>query len=98
VAAARAEKWISIIIGEETFPAKSKWRSGNSDLLRVKGKDLPVRIFELLGRKGELTETEEQKRELFSHGLALYRNCKWSEAVSFFRRSSTSPMMARNDL
>jgi adenylate cyclase len=77
----------SIIISEETYrQAREQVEVRELDLLQVKGKDLPVRIYELLGRKGELTETEGQKRELFAHGLALYRNCEWSEAISFFQK------------
>ena len=55
------------------------------DFLQVKGKEVPVRIYELLGRKGERDETEERKRELFAQGLAQYRDRRWSEAISFFQ-------------
>jgi adenylate cyclase len=53
------------------------------DLVRVKGKRLPVRIFEVLGA------VDEQERwmplvEMFQVGLAAYRQQRWEEAVAAF--------------
>ncbi len=77
----------SIIINEETYrQAQNRIEVRELDLLQVKGKELPVRIYELLGRKGNLDDMMERRRELFTQGLALYRNCQWPEAISFFQR------------
>jgi adenylate cyclase len=56
------------------------------DLLRVKGKDKSVRIYELLARKGQLGENLQRGRELFLKGLDLYRNQKWVEAHGYFQQ------------
>jgi adenylate cyclase len=56
------------------------------DLLQVKGREKPVRIFELLGRKGELTEGLAEAMRVFSEGLEHYRNRRWAEAMASFRR------------
>jgi adenylate cyclase len=53
--------------------------------LRVKGKEKPVRIYELLARRGQLPEKMRNARERFLHGLGLYRNQKWEEAKSRFQ-------------
>ena len=76
----------SIIISEDTYrQAQEHVEVRELDFLQVKGKEVPVRIYELLGRKGERDETEERKRELFAQGLAQYRDRRWSEAISFFQ-------------
>ena len=54
------------------------------DALRVQGKSEPVRIFELLARKGELDPTAQQLRDHFEAGLAYYRNRQWTEAEACF--------------
>jgi len=43
------------------------------DFLQVKGKEIPVRIYELLSRKGELEEKMKEVRDYFETGLAHYR-------------------------
>ena len=56
------------------------------DLLRVKGKEMPVRIYELLARKGELDEKGKKVRHLFAEGLVHYRQQEWPEAISCYQR------------
>jgi adenylate cyclase len=54
------------------------------DLIRVKGKKEPVRIFELRGR-GQPDPAEAEIIERFSEGLQLYRMQKWGEATAAFK-------------
>jgi adenylate cyclase len=76
----------SIIISEDTYrQAADRVEVRELDLLRVKGKELPVRIYELLSRKGELEEPKQNVRELFAEGLKHYRQQHWSEAISAFQ-------------
>jgi adenylate cyclase len=58
------------------------------DLLVVKGKTLPVRVFELLGPKGFQVPPALAQ---FSEGLALYRARKFSEAVVLFSKLPEDP-------
>jgi adenylate cyclase len=55
------------------------------DLLTVKGKNLPVRIFEILREKEGATERDERFKKLFETALALYRKQKWDSAEKGFQ-------------
>ena len=43
------------------------------DLIRVVGKREPVRIYELLGKKGKIDETTKQILSIFNEGYELYK-------------------------
>ena len=58
------------------------------DVVRVVGKEQPVRIYELLGVSGAEGETAQRKAvELFLQGLERYRAMRWDEAGAFFRQA-----------
>ncbi|MBI4059936.1 MAG: adenylate/guanylate cyclase domain-containing protein [Elusimicrobia bacterium] len=54
------------------------------DFVKVKGKNLPIRVYELLGLKGETADELVQKARLFESGLSFFRGRKFDEAVSVF--------------
>ncbi len=54
------------------------------DAVRVKGKNEPVHIFELLGEVGEESSSLALKGR-FEEGLAAYRAQQWDEAEEHFR-------------
>ena len=54
------------------------------DLILVVGKTEPVRVFELLARKGDLNESEAQLRGQFQSGLIAYRSRDWQAATEHF--------------
>ena len=54
------------------------------DLVTVPGKTEPVRIYEAMGRAGELGQSELKLRSLFSEGLAAYRQQDWDVAQAHF--------------
>jgi class 3 adenylate cyclase len=54
------------------------------DALQVKGKTTPVRVFELLGRHGELDPALADLRAYFEQGLEAYRAQQWPQALQAF--------------
>ena len=78
-----------IIIGENTFEFVKKdfeWRE--LDLIRLKGQENPLRIYELQGIKGSLDETQKELNHLFQKGLRLYRMGHWAGAREVFEKAS----------
>ena len=54
------------------------------DSVLVVGKTEPHRIFELLGRKGEVSSERLALRDAFVEALAAYRRKAWEEARAGF--------------
>ena len=78
----------SMIISAETYSqAEDRVEVRELDLLQVKGKEIPVRIYELLGRKGELDRATHRLCSLFGSGLSHYRQQEWTDAIRFFERT-----------
>ena len=76
---------VDIIIGENTATLiEEEFAIIELDLLQVKGKTEPVRIFALLGDEGIKASDHFQKTaELVDKLLINYRSQKWSEAKSY---------------
>ncbi len=55
------------------------------DKIRVKGKKVPIRIFELMGERGD--HSLEAISASFEIGLAAYRAKEWDRAVRSFRET-----------
>jgi adenylate cyclase len=53
------------------------------DVVRVRGRQLPVKIYEMIGRRGEFPEREQAARE-FARGLSHIRARRWEEALTVF--------------
>ncbi|MBT5469501.1 MAG: CHASE2 domain-containing protein [Nitrospina sp.] len=56
------------------------------DLIRVVGKNEPVRIFEVLAEKGKLSAEFKEKLPVFNEGLDHYRNRRWEEGIQCFEK------------
>ncbi len=78
-----------IIIGEQTYAViKADFVCRELDLIKVKGKEKPIRIYELIGKKGEADSKTVKMIEHFHAGLDHYRKKKWSYAISEFIKAS----------
>ncbi|WP_028348230.1 adenylate/guanylate cyclase domain-containing protein [Bradyrhizobium murdochi] len=55
------------------------------DRLVVAGQTVPQAVFDILGRKGELTEKQLALRERYAKGLAAYRERRWDDARRAFQ-------------
>lgn len=77
-----------IIISEYTYKSvKRKAKVRELDLVRVKGKKKPVKIYELRGM-GALPSSIEQDLiiDVFAQALKYYKNYKWYQALTEFKR------------
>ncbi len=73
-----------IIISEFTYnDVKNAFTTREIDWVRVKGKNQPIRIYELIGEGPPQAETK-QLIELFSAGFAFYHEKKFKEALEQF--------------
>jgi adenylate cyclase len=54
------------------------------DRVAVLGQSRPQAVFEIMGRKGELSPAQLELRDRFSEGLACYRRRQWDESRRAF--------------
>ncbi|WP_411822557.1 adenylate/guanylate cyclase domain-containing protein [Leptospira sp. 'Mane'] len=57
------------------------------DLVRVKGKNEPVKIHELIGFRSEVSPNMLEACELYESGFTAYLNQDWDKAVSLFENA-----------
>jgi adenylate cyclase len=75
---------VSLLVAEATVEAAGDgFLARELDLVAVKGKALPVRIFEMVGRAGEESEWKDLL-DSFGAALALFRGMRWQEAFEAF--------------
>ncbi|MGZ3771683.1 MAG: CHASE2 domain-containing protein [Bdellovibrio sp.] len=77
-----------IIISEYTNEeVKDGFVTREVDRVKVKGKNEPVRIYELVA-EGALEGSKKEQLELFNNGLKKYFGTKFNEALIDFKKSS----------
>ena len=65
---------------------KEKYHFRAIDLVTVKGKKKPTKIYELLGR--EITNEQKEMIKYYEKGFELYLNKKFKEAIKEFEKSN----------
>ncbi len=74
-----------ILITEATWAlAKAVVEAREVDLVRVKGKNRPVRIYELLGQRGAVDPVRLAAAAHYDRGLQVYRNRQFADAIAYF--------------
>ncbi len=74
-----------ILLGPQTYDqAKEGVEAREIDLLRVKGKEEPVAVYELLGRRGGLEVRQRQLIERYQEGLIAYKRRDFQAAKRAF--------------
>ena len=79
---------VYIFVAENTYKVVAdqfEWRF--LDYLRVKGKKKPVKAYELLSLKGELSEQNSQLVQAFDEGMELYHDQNWVKAKKQFKEA-----------
>ncbi len=57
------------------------------DLLRVKGKQIPINVYELVARKDGLTAAQKTGFASYKEGMNFYREKKFERAISSFKKT-----------
>jgi len=75
---------VSFIVSETTKAAAPAYLYRELDRVRVKGKDLPVGIFEPIGLREQVSRSEFEELVEYESALDHYRCQHWKEASSLF--------------
>jgi len=78
-----------IMISDMTFQhVKGKVLVRELDLIQVKGKNDPVKVWELLGMSDmQMTPQEKDALDVYQQGLELYRKRNWQEAIGYMNQA-----------
>ncbi len=78
---------VEIIISETCYEkVKNDMLCRELDLIQVKGKTKPIRIYELVDRRFKAKPEVHERVGIFGQGLELYRAQKWDEAEACFKK------------
>ena len=76
---------VAVLLSEDTQQQVAMTMATRElDLIQVVGKEEPIRIYELLGHKGSLSQSELAANEVFAQGLHAYRQRLWPQAREYF--------------
>ena len=70
--------------------AKNKVIARETDTINVVGKQIPVKIYELVGRPDQVSASMRETISMYEKGLAAYRGCEWDQAILFFNQALTA--------
>lgn len=86
------EYGVGIVVGENTKEAVPGFVYRELDLVKVKGKDKPVAIFEPLGLVGGVGKDVLEEMKLFQQALRSYHKQDWDQAeLQLFNLQKMSP-------
>jgi adenylate cyclase len=81
-----------IVVGENTKESAPEFVYRELDMVRVKGKDKPVAIFEPIGLQGQVEDRMLEEIKLFHQALRFYRQQDWDQAeLQLFNLQKISP-------
>jgi adenylate cyclase len=74
-----------IIISEDTIKeTDNHFFARMLGVIEVKGKTLPIKIFELIAEKENIASDKMELASLFQQGMTFYEDCKLNEAARIF--------------
>ena len=80
---------VYIFVGEKVYEASSdEFVFRFLDFMSVKGKNIPVKGYELIQSKDRINKNSIELIEVFEKGLDYYFNQKWNEALKLFKKSA----------
>lgn len=84
---------VQIIVSESTKSVVDDIVYRELDEVRVKGKDKPVKIYEPLGKKGDVSKEVLSELKLYEQARKYYRDQEWDLAeLQFINLQKQSPM------
>jgi adenylate cyclase len=76
----------NVIVSEMTYErVRDEVLGRELDSVRVKGKHQPVKIYELLARRAEVSAEQRGLTEEFNSALAEYKKRNWDQALEAFQ-------------
>ena len=76
------------MISESTYKlARDHIEARELDMIRVVGKEKPVKVYELIDRKGQIHGVKQEVLNLYDNGLRMYRKREWHKAITFFEKA-----------
>jgi adenylate cyclase len=84
------EYGVRLIVSEKTKQQAPDFAYRELDVVRDKGKELPIRIFEPICKLSDLTNEQENELDQFEYALTLYRAQSWDKAYEQFLFLNTS--------
>ncbi|MDY6935581.1 MAG: CHASE2 domain-containing protein [Spirochaetota bacterium] len=74
------------MISESTYnAAKDHIVARQLDVIQVVGKDVPIQVYELIGKEGELSDQTMDILNMYNNAVEHFRNRDWKKARSLFR-------------
>jgi len=76
---------VRVVIGEATHAAAGDALACRYlDRVRVKGRDAPLTVYEVLGRREDMDAAQAERLQAWDRAIALYLARRWFEAVEVF--------------
>jgi len=73
------------MLSESTWQfVKNDYLFREIDLIRVKGKNLPIKIFTLIDRIPNMTKEKKEIENRFANALKIYKSRDWNKAIKSF--------------
>ena len=86
---------VELIVSETTKQAVPEYVYRELDLVKVKGKDKPIAIFEPVALEEEISREESEEISMLTKALIAYRNQDWQQAENQF---NTLKLISSNSL
>jgi adenylate cyclase len=86
---------VSIIVSEDTKMLAPDFAYRELDRVRVKGRDKPLAIYEVIGLNDELDEHVRTNLQQYQAALDAYRNQDWPLAEALFKSLSQAQPLCR---
>jgi adenylate cyclase len=86
--AAAKDYGVDILVSESVYErVKSDLFTKKLDLVRVKGKNEPVKLYELVSDLASLDPKLRENGQLFERGFETYLNRDWKKAIELFQQA-----------